>query len=53
MEIRWSPEAARDLERILLRIQKDNPAASREVVKTPMTVAPLLRPFLTVDVSAG
>jgi plasmid stabilization system protein ParE len=34
MEIRWSPEAAQDLERILLRIQKDNSAAAREVVKT-------------------
>ena len=34
MEIRWSPEAAQDLERIFKGIQQDNPTAAREVVKT-------------------
>jgi plasmid stabilization system protein ParE len=34
MEIRWSPEAAQDLERIFKGIQQDNPTAVREVVKT-------------------
>lgn len=34
MEIRWSPQAADDLERIFQRIQKDNPAAARKVVTT-------------------
>jgi toxin ParE1/3/4 len=33
MELRWSPQAAEDLERIFERIQKDNPSAAREVVK--------------------
>jgi len=34
MELRWSPEAAEDLERIFERIQNDNPTAAREIVKT-------------------
>jgi len=34
MEIRWSPQAAEDLERIAQRIHKDNPAAAREVAGT-------------------
>jgi toxin ParE1/3/4 len=34
MEIRWSPQAAEDLERIARRILRDNPAAAREVVET-------------------
>jgi toxin ParE1/3/4 len=34
MELRWSPKAADDLERIFARIQKENSAAAREVVKT-------------------
>ncbi|MFZ0319629.1 MAG: type II toxin-antitoxin system RelE/ParE family toxin [Candidatus Sulfotelmatobacter sp.] len=34
MEIRWSPLAAEDLERIFQRIAKDNPTAARGVVKT-------------------
>lgn len=34
MEIRWSFRASQDLERIFKRIQADNPAAAREVVKT-------------------
>jgi toxin ParE1/3/4 len=33
MEIRWSPLAAEDLERIFQRISKDNPTAARGVVK--------------------
>ncbi len=33
MEIRWSPQAADDLERIAQRILRDNPAAAREVVE--------------------
>jgi len=33
MEIRWSPLAAEDLERIFQRIAKDNPTAAREIVK--------------------
>jgi toxin ParE1/3/4 len=33
MEIRWSTLAADDLERIFLRIEKDNPTAARETVK--------------------
>jgi addiction module RelE/StbE family toxin len=31
MQIRWSPEAADDLERIVRQIQQDKPAAAREV----------------------
>ena len=31
MQIRWSPEAADDLERIVRYIQQDKPAAAREV----------------------
>lgn len=34
MEVRWSPQAFEDLERIFKRIQKDNPTAAREVIKT-------------------
>jgi len=34
MEVRWSSEAFRDLERIFRRIQADNPQAAREVVTT-------------------
>jgi toxin ParE1/3/4 len=33
MEIRWSPFAAEDLERIFQRIAKDNPTAAREIVQ--------------------
>ena len=33
MEVRWSPLAADDLERIFRRIAKDNPTAAREIVK--------------------
>jgi toxin ParE1/3/4 len=31
MEIRWSPEAAEDLEHIVDRIRLDNPGAARQV----------------------
>jgi len=34
MEVRWSPEAAEDLERIGRRIQQDKPNAARNVVLT-------------------
>jgi len=34
MRIRWSPEAAGDFERIVRRIQKDNPSAARNVANT-------------------
>lgn len=34
MQVRWSPQAFEDLERIFKRIQKDNPTAAREVIKT-------------------
>ena len=33
MEIRWSPLAAEDLERVIQRIAKDNPTAAREIVQ--------------------
>jgi toxin ParE1/3/4 len=31
VEIRWSPEAAEDLENIVNRIRRDNPQAARQV----------------------
>ena len=34
MQVRWSPEAAADLELIVRYIQKDNPAAARDVAMT-------------------
>ena len=34
MVIRWSPEAADDLERIVHRIRQDNPAAARRLADT-------------------
>jgi addiction module RelE/StbE family toxin len=34
MRVRWSPEATDDLERIVRRIQQDNPAAARRVAHT-------------------
>ena len=33
MEIRWSPEAAEDLEHIVDRIRLDNPEAARQVAE--------------------
>jgi plasmid stabilization system protein ParE len=32
MEVRWSPQAALDLERIFTRIHKENPTAAHEVI---------------------
>jgi toxin ParE1/3/4 len=34
MEVRWSTLAVEDLEHIFQRIEKDNPTAARETVKT-------------------
>ena len=34
MEVRWSPEAADDLERICERIERDSPASARRVART-------------------
>jgi toxin ParE1/3/4 len=34
MKIRWSPAAVEDLERIFKRIERNNPTAAREVIKT-------------------
>ncbi|HEX3882440.1 MAG TPA: type II toxin-antitoxin system RelE/ParE family toxin [Stellaceae bacterium] len=33
MDIRWSPEAADDLERIVDRIERENPAAAQRVAQ--------------------
>jgi len=33
IEIRWSPEAAEDLEHIVNRIRRDNPEAARQVAE--------------------
>jgi toxin ParE1/3/4 len=34
MEVRWSPEAADDLERIVVRVRQDNPQAARRIADT-------------------
>jgi len=34
MEVRWSPAAADDLERICDQIERDNPEAARRVART-------------------
>jgi toxin ParE1/3/4 len=34
MEVRWSPEAADDLERIVIRVRRDNPQAARRIANT-------------------
>ena len=34
MEVRWSAEAFRDLERIFVRINQENPSVAREIVTT-------------------
>jgi toxin ParE1/3/4 len=31
MEVRWSPEAADDLERIIAHVRRDNPLAARRI----------------------
>ena len=33
IKVRWSPEAADDLEQIVRRIQRDNPTAARDVAE--------------------
>jgi addiction module RelE/StbE family toxin len=43
--IRWSPEAADDLERIYRRIETDNPAAALRVVQTIYDAATTLQTF--------
>ena len=45
MEVRWSTLAAEDLERILERIEKDNPSAARETVKAIYDGCRALRDF--------
>jgi toxin ParE1/3/4 len=45
MQIRWSPEAADDLERIVQHIQKDNPEAARTVAETIYEGASSLKTF--------
>ena len=45
MEVRWSPRAAEDLERIFERIEKDNPIAARQVVETIYAGCSTLRDF--------
>ena len=34
MEVRWSPEAADDLERIVIRVLQDNPRVARGIADT-------------------
>ena len=34
MEVRWSPEAADDLERIVIRVRQDNPRGARQLADT-------------------
>jgi toxin ParE1/3/4 len=34
MEVRWSPEAAEDLERVVIRVRQDNPQAARRIADT-------------------
>ena len=43
--IRWSPEAADDLERIYRRIETDNPAVALGVVQTIYDAATTLQTF--------
>ena len=45
MEIRWSPEAADDLERICERIERDNLDAARRVARTIYEGCSRLRDF--------
>jgi hypothetical protein len=48
MEVRWSPEATEDLERIGWRIQHDKPTAARNVVFSIYRGIAGLRTFQTV-----
>jgi plasmid stabilization system protein ParE len=34
MEVRWSPEAADDLERIVIRVRQNNPQTARRIADT-------------------
>jgi toxin ParE1/3/4 len=34
MEVRWSPEAADDLERIVVRVRRDRPQTARRIADT-------------------
>lgn len=45
MQVRWSPEAAEDLERIYRRIQQDNPVAARHVIQTLYEECKALKTF--------
>ncbi len=45
MEVRWSPEAADDLERICERIELDGPDAARRVARTIYNGCAKLRHF--------
>ena len=47
MRIRWSEEAARDLERIYERIHHENPRAARQVVRTLYDGCAALKRFPT------
>jgi addiction module RelE/StbE family toxin len=45
MQVRWSPESAEDLDRIVSYIRPDNPAAAQRVAKTIYAAAAGLRAF--------
>jgi toxin ParE1/3/4 len=45
MEIRWSPEAADDIERIYRHIQQNNPAAAKHVAQTLYEECKALKTF--------
>lgn len=45
MEVRWSLEAFRDLERIFTHIYQDNPAAAQQITKTLYETCASLRDF--------
>jgi addiction module RelE/StbE family toxin len=45
MEIRWSPEAAEDFERICERIESNNPEAASRVARTIYTGCGRLKDF--------
>ena len=45
MEVRWSPVAADDLERICSWIEKDNPEAARRIARTIYQGVARLREF--------
>jgi len=45
MEIRWSLPAAKDLERICERIERDNPEAARHVARTIYDACARLKDF--------